>query len=354
MLKIEKKGRKGIYYVQGTVAGIRVRQSLRVDSKTHAETLAAKLEQELLDEVTYGRKHSATFADAVLIYKQKGGSPRFLERLVRYFGRHRLADIDDGALSAFILASYPNAKPQTINRQVYTPLIAVLNRAADAKLCARHNFRRPKQPKRPPVEFMRDDQLATLLLTATVEERALLLFLSFEGARNSEVCRVNDPDVDWGARTVLLPLTKGDPHQVVLPPVVYDALLPLRGRSPLFGCKDRWALNRAIARACKRAGVPTITSHKIGRHSFAARLLRQGHSLKHVQEAGGWSVASMPMLARTYAHLEPSAVRRAVLESGKDLTKILDSVAKIQQIQAVNEAQTDRVKGVRYRCATRP
>jgi site-specific recombinase XerD len=40
-----------------------------------------------------------------------------------------------------------------------------------------------------------------------------------------------------------------------------------------------------LAAICKRGGVPRLTSHKIGRHSFAARLLAQGHSLKHVQEA---------------------------------------------------------------------
>src|SRR5262249_33518554 len=157
----------------------------------------------------------------------------------------------------------------------------------------------PKQPKRKPAEFKRDDQLAEILTTATIEERALLLFLSFIGARNSEVCRVKDLDIDWQRRTVLLPKTKGDPRQVPLPPMVYEAILPLRGRDPLFGCKDRWALNRSVTRACKRAGVARITSHKIGRHSFAARLLGQGITggLKGLQQAGGWSEASIPMLA---------------------------------------------------------
>ncbi|HSR81655.1 MAG TPA: tyrosine-type recombinase/integrase, partial [Hyphomicrobiaceae bacterium] len=176
-----------------------------------------------------------------------------------------------------------------------------------------------------------------LLTTATVEEQGLILYLSLGAPRASEVCRVKDEHVDWEARKVLLPRTKGGPRQVVLPPLVYDTLLSLRGRTPLFGCQDRWSVNRALTRACKRAGVPRLTSHKIGRHSFAARLLKQGHSLKHVQEAGGWSVASMAMLARTYAHLEQSAVEQAVRMSDTDLAQILARVEKSSKNKTLSQ-----------------
>jgi Phage integrase family len=43
-----------------------------------------------------------------------------------------------------------------------------------------------------------------------------------------------------------------------------------------------------LKRACKRAGLPHTSPHRIGRHSFAARILGAGHSLKVLQEAGGW------------------------------------------------------------------
>ncbi len=57
--------------------------------------------------------------------------------------------------------------------------------------------------------------------------------------------------------------------------------------------------------------------------AFAARLLRQGRTLKEVQEAGGWSPASMPMVAETYAHLEKSAVDAAVREADGPLARLL-------------------------------
>jgi hypothetical protein len=71
-----------------------------------------------------------------------------------------------------------------------------------------------------------------------------------------------------------------------------------------------------------------MTSHQIGRHAFAARLLRQRKTLKEVQEAGGWSVGSMPMLAATYAHLEMSAVEQAVLGADVALRGMLQQRKK--------------------------
>jgi integrase len=116
---------------------------------------------------------------------------------------------------------------------------------------------------------MGDDALATPLPSCDKVERALILFLPFIAARASEVCRVMSDHIDWEGCTVLLPQTTGDPRQVALPDLVYEALLHLRGQNPLFGCNNRWALNRRLTAACKRAGLPPrITSHKIGRHSL--------------------------------------------------------------------------------------
>jgi len=104
-----------------------------------------------------------------------------------------------------------------------------------------------------------------------------------------------------------------------------EALAQLRARKEggLFGFRDRWRLNRAIAEACTRAGLPVMTSHQVGRHSFAARLLRQGKTLKEVQEAGGWSPDSLPMLARVYGHLERKAVDSAVRDADGELSAML-------------------------------
>ena len=87
----------------------------------------------------------------------------------------------------------------------------------------------------------------------------------------------------------------------------------------VFGYAGRWSVNQAIERACQRAGVPYLSSHKVGRHAFAARLLRAGHSLKLVQEAGGWRVARM--VSDHYGHLERSQISAAIKASGTNLTQ---------------------------------
>jgi len=106
---------------------------------------------------------------------------------------------------------------QTLVRQVYGPMIAIWrkNLLADRSLGS-HPFLKPKLPKRKAIEYRRDDKFAPILKTALPDELALILFLSFAGGpRASEVCRVMDSDVDWQARTVLLPQTKGEPRLLV-------------------------------------------------------------------------------------------------------------------------------------------
>jgi hypothetical protein len=78
LLDIKRRGKKGIFQVSGTVAGVRVRRSLAVDTREDAEVAAHKIEREILDEAVHGKPATVTFAKAVKHYKDKGGSPRFL------------------------------------------------------------------------------------------------------------------------------------------------------------------------------------------------------------------------------------------------------------------------------------
>jgi integrase len=178
---------------------------------------------------------------------------------------------------------------------------------------------------------------------------AAILLLTYTGGRASEICRIASADVDWEAKTVLLRKTKnGKPRVVPLTPMTLAALLPLRQtQGRLCGFTDRWSLNRALETACVAVGLEVMTTHQIGRHAFAARLLRQGKTLKELQEAGGWSPASLPMLARVYGHLERKSVDAAIRNADTNLAQIIRKPFK-------DIAKFSRVKGVRYRCATRP
>ena len=327
MLKIVRRGKKGIFQIVGRnpVTGRGIRKSTGLSSERHAEAKRIQLEARLLDEATYGKRRTATFSEALILYKQKGHSERFTALLNEHFGMKQLADIGDLDLSRFVTLYYPNAQPQTVDRQVYTPMVSIWREAHAAGMCGPHEFRRPKKPERETVVFATDEDIAALLPVSNSRLRAAVLLLSFTGARASEVCRIMPADVDWVAHSVLLRKTKsGKPRVVPLTPMTLEALLPLRqAKGPLCGYANRWRLNRALETACEAAGVPVMTSHQVGRHAFAARLLRQGKTLKEVQEAGGWSAASMPMVAATYAHLEKSAVDAAVRGADTTLAQLI-------------------------------
>jgi integrase len=260
----------------------------------------------------------------VILYQQKGHSLRFTGPLTRHFHARQLGSITDLDVMQFCQLAYPNATPQTINRQVYSPLIAIWRVAHAAGMCGPHEFRRPKQPEREAVTFATEEEIGALLDASHDRLRAAVLLLSFTGARASEVCRLMPEDVDWTARAVMFRKTKGGkPRLVPLGPMVMEALVALRLTSgPLCGFKQRWSLNQAIERACVRAGLRHLTSHEVGRHAFAARLLRQGKTLKEVQEAGGWSAKSMWMVAEIYAHLERSSTDAAVRDADRELQEL--------------------------------
>jgi site-specific recombinase XerD len=326
MLKIVQRGKKGIWQIVGTcpLTGRSIRQSTGTDSQGHAEAQRIQLETRLLDERTFGKRSTATFAEALNLYQSKGYSLRFTGPLTRHFHDWQLSDITDLEVSKFCQLTYPEASPQTVNRQVYTPLISIWRVAEDAGLCAPHRFKRPKQPEREAVTFATEEEIAKLLEAGSDRLRAAILVLTYTGARASEVCRLYAVHIDWAAQKVTFRKTKGGkPRQVALTPMTMEALLPLRTvTGPLLGFAQRYSLNQAIERACARAGLRHMASHEIGRHAFAARLLRQGKTLKEVQEAGGWSAKSMWMVAEIYAHLERSTTDAAVRDADKELREL--------------------------------
>src|SRR5689334_15347512 len=95
MLRIVRRGKKGIFQVVGTVAGVRVRERTGTDSQRHAEAKRVQIEAQLLDTAVFGKRRTATFAEAVILYRQKGHPGRFLAPLNDHFGMWRMANITD-------------------------------------------------------------------------------------------------------------------------------------------------------------------------------------------------------------------------------------------------------------------
>lgn len=336
MLKLTRRGKKGIFQISGTLLGERVRESTLTSSEEHAQVKLADRQKEILDRYAWGEERTATFAEAAVLYLNKGGESRFLDPLLDEFGMTRLADMTDSKIATFAAKRYPNAGPQGINRQVYTPIIAVFRAGARATppLCAMPKFQRPKRPKRKKVPHVRDDYLATIRPGCSERLWAALMLITFTAARASEACRLVDEDVEWEAGYATLQETKnGETRRVKLPMMVIEAMTPLKGtKGALFGFKTRHSLNQALERAARRTGLPYLSSHKVGRHTFAARHLRNGRTLKEVAEMGGWK--SIPLVAETYGHLERSHVDELMASSDTELAQLASKSDKVTRIQA--------------------
>lgn len=314
---------KGTWRIRGSVGGKRYDESTGTDSRAHAEAILAKRQKEILDALTWGPERTTTFADAVTLYLTNGGEARFLEPLVLAFGPRRLADITQADVMAYIRAKHPNTGPQGINRQVYTPLIAVCRMAHKAGMGAAPAFVRPKMPRKKLMRYATDDQLVKLLPHCSERLAAAVLLMSLGGVRVSEACRLVEADVDFATARIKINTTKnGDSRVISAGPLLMQRLEALRGADgPLFGFASRFSLNQALARACKRAGIETFTSHKVGRHAFAARHLAQGRTISELQHLGGWKSPSI--VAEAYGHLEQSRLDQIMRETGANLAQHL-------------------------------
>src|SRR5262249_40407391 len=163
------------------------------DNKKIAEEIRAKREAEILAQSIYGRRATATFAEAALSYIQKGGNKRFLHKVIRYFGTTSLAKIDQVAIDVGAREGYPNPSGATGNRQFYTPVSAVIKHAAKRGWCSHIVMERPAKPPGR-LRWLTPEQAERLIAASGGHLRPLVIFLLYTGARIGEALWL-----DWGA-----------------------------------------------------------------------------------------------------------------------------------------------------------
>src|SRR5262245_60576638 len=135
-LKLVRRPKSPNWIMRGTVRRTFVEESTGTRDRRLAEEIRAKRESEILQQSIYGRRYSATFAEAAVSYLETGGSKRFLERVIKQFGVTPLAKIDQDLIERGARKVYPNTSDATRDRQFYTPTSAVMKHAAKRGLCA--------------------------------------------------------------------------------------------------------------------------------------------------------------------------------------------------------------------------
>ena len=320
MLRIKKYPKRSPYfYIRGTERGIRVFESTGETDRVEAERLCRERRQQIIDKIELGRDKPACFGEAVNAYIDFGGEERFLKPLVIELGATPLDTLGQADVDRAAKKLYPDAKASTLVRQVYGPVIAILRHAADAEL---PGARRPaiKHPKVDPVaaQWANDEHMAKLLKAASPQLAAYILVTTTTGLRFSEMARQVPADYRLRPGWVNIGRTKtGDPALVPLSRAAYAAVMAIMPGpgEPVFGYTTVQGVNKALKSAAKRAELPYLSSHKIGRHSFAARILGRGKDIKTLKEAGRWK--KLQTVDERYGHLEMRHAHAAMLDAAE-------------------------------------
>ena len=280
-----------------------------------------------------------TFEEAAVTYLSTGGDGRFLhDKLLDAIGHVRVDAFTDAVMAKAKEKVYPTAVPATVNRQLFTPVLAVLHLAAKGRPW-KPDLTRPKgalklKPAKAPEDewFVRLRGESAKSLTGK-RIWALLLLLSLHGRRPSDGFRNVPTDYDPKAGTLTIDKDKaGKPILVRLAPIVIEAIeaTPWRDGPGLFGnytWKNRRNAYRKLEALCEAAKVPYFTFHKAGRHKFAKRLLAMGYSTTHVTQAGRW--ASGRMVDELYGHLAQNEVDDATRTAAEKWADELPSGAVV-------------------------
>lgn len=261
-------------------------------------------------------RNTTSFRTAAASYLEHGGSPRYLERIIDFFGDTPLADVTPFDIKQMATTLYPNQSNSTRNRCALTPARAVLIHGYERGWCQLMRLTRFKQdqPRRKtPASpawlqiFVRQCDADGLPHLA-----ALVLFMATTGARVSEAVRLRWPDVDLNARQAILLKTKTSTNSVrALNDAVVSRIrhLALAPNERVFSYTSRHSVNERISKVCERAGISYKSAHLCGRHSFATNAMALNMDIKTAMEAGDWRSSSI--FIETYVHSRNSTRRVA-------------------------------------------
>jgi len=275
-----------------------------------------------------------TFREAAALYIGQGGEERFLSKIVKHFGPHVPVDkISNVDIARAARAIYPDAKPETVRRQLRVPIRAVQNFAAGKRRERIPDTRRtrwltPEEAERllaassePEAIGLRDPNLETLRKIA---------FMLGTGAGPGETMAAlgenwNPATREWwleGTKTVF----RARYVRLPIRTVALIGRIPASG--PAFprpdGTPYTFRKNRggqmavAFNKVRDAAGLgPDVTPYTLRhtRHSWAYAMTRDWGDLL---DQGGWNRSDT---ANRYRKITPDDLGRRLLEYGWDFRR---------------------------------
>jgi len=325
------------WYLRGTVRGTAIFESTKTADRSAAEEIRIIREAEILRRSIHGERATATFLEGAVGYMEAGGERRYLAPLIDHFGSKPLAQIGQAEIDRAAHEIKPRASDATRNRQIHTPMVAVLNHAAKRGLTEFRRIERPRPPKGR-TAWLRPVEAERIIEACAPHLRPLVIFMLGTGARVSEAVYLDWADVSLADRRAAFIDTKnGESRGVPLNERVFLELANLPHREgAVFRRPDGRAYERrgdgggqiktAWAGACKRAGFadklvyvgadgkkkirwkPRYRPHDC-RHTWATWFYGATHDVRGLMELGGWK--SERMVFR-YTHVNPDHLAAAI------------------------------------------
>ena len=178
-------------------------------------------------EIELGRfslPEEPTFVSAAVAYMKSGGDRRPIKKLLNHFRHTPLRQIDQNAIEIAALALFPDHSAATRNREVFTPVSAILKHAGrDFKI------RRPRGSRGRVVRRWLWPEQAWRVIDAAyridMELGLLCIMLLFGGLRISEQLAMACDDVRLDEAFAFVPDSKnGEPQPMRLTPYMVQAL----------------------------------------------------------------------------------------------------------------------------------
>lgn len=280
----EPRGTSPYYSVRGTYLGVRINRTTKAADRATAKKRLKQFEKEI------ERGHFAepvikkpTFGEAALRYlRENEMKAGYLDVLVARLHDTPLDQFNQAFIDDVAFELYPIKSNATRNRQVYTPVSAIL-RHAGVEL----RMRRPKGANGKRRDFVfQQEQVDRLIGAAMAQEPEFgiyLTFLLYTGCRMSEGLSLLIDDMDLSNANCIVRDTKnGTDRRVHLPPVLVAALTGhprgLQREGRLFRYHKGQRLNQKLDRAAEAAGVeiPERVAFHAFRHTWGHWMRRYG------------------------------------------------------------------------------
>ncbi len=349
-LKVVKVRKSRNLYLRGTVRGLNVFETTGTDRPEIAEEIRIQRENELLTQSVHGKRSTVSFMQGALSYLEEGGSPRFLGRLdeetgkwsglIGYFHNTLMTNIDQKALDKAARELYPTAAPETLNRQAYTPFIAVWNHCAGNDWCEKRDWRRPRKAKgtrnRPerrrtgsfPVPYQRAAEFVTAMWPLDAMNMTILFYT---GMRPIELMTLERHQVNHDGRWITLPASKtGEPRGV---PIAHMIAPILKALTDTF---DGIIINRFNQATGRIEPYPDFEDAG-GQFGSALKYARRKTGITDISPyTARHSVSTFLVAAGVHAHIKDQILGHAATE----MSRVYTDVPQENLIQAIDRLPT--------------